>query len=158
MYVQYGRLLAYSYDPRGCMWHVQARPYGSSRQQDVDIRDERARLSSRMRKRSGEVVVSTTDDVSRCRRIDRLSPGLVSFKLTRASVWTPTSYQHYSRFSGYHTPDKSGVVIVLFGSPTNNLYMPDFYSERYYDQNFCGNQWSFSFLATSCSTFWTLVR
>jgi hypothetical protein len=27
-----------------------------------------------------------------------------------------------------------------------------------YDQNFCGNQWSFSFLATSCSTFWTLVR
>jgi hypothetical protein len=70
MYVQYGRLLAYAYDPRGCMWHVQARPYGSSRQQDVDIRDERARLSSRMRKRSGEVVVSTTDDVSRCRRID----------------------------------------------------------------------------------------
>jgi hypothetical protein len=67
----------------GMMWHVQARPYGSSRQQDVDIRDERARLSSWMRKRLGEAVVydrhlCTVYGRPNAAAVSRLSPGLVS--------------------------------------------------------------------------------
>ena len=117
------------------MWHVQAQPYGSSRQQDVDIRDERARLSNWMRKRSIEAVVSTTDGCVEGAmppppRIPAI-PGPRVVKLTLTGVWTQplTNIIH----APYHCR-----LVIFWASyatqiggcdrslrhPTNNLYMP----------------------------------
>ena len=103
------------------MRHVQAQLYGSSRQQDVDIRDKRARLSSWMCKRSGEMVVSTTDADSNpnatavffdsgyprasCRQINTGNTGMCLDP-------TSYSYQHFLVFWA-SAPHKSGAVIVF---------------------------------------------